>query len=194
MTLAQAIYQVNFSASSRSELIAYIFNNNSLKNVVRQYIKNNGGSDEDANLIYSDMIVQFVKTCFGPKAHTEVNGDLEPYLVGIARYLWLAEIKRKGKGKEFTELNEANIQMSPSPESLFITHEKNLLLHNILDKLRSNCRAVLMHWANGFSMQEIANQLGYQSEGMARKKKSQCFAELNDFLMQNPHFKLQLIQ
>ena len=38
----------------------------------------------------------------------------------------------------------------PVAEEIFLTKERYSLLHDVLDKLRSNCRAVLMHWANGF--------------------------------------------
>jgi RNA polymerase sigma factor (sigma-70 family) len=191
MTLAHAILQVNHSESSRSQLITLIFNNPSLKNIVMNFVLKNGGNADDANIVFSDMIVQFIKTAFGPKAQSEVDGELEPYLVGIAKFIWYGEIRRRGKQNEAMAAQPDEAQ-EPSPESLFMTTERHNALAGILEKLRSNCRAVLMHWANGFSMQEIAEKLGYLSEGMARKKKSQCMAELNDFLMHNPHLKLQL--
>jgi RNA polymerase sigma factor (sigma-70 family) len=193
MTLAEAFNQVNLSTSSRSELIKYIYNNTTLKNVVTNYVINHGGNSDEATFVFNDMIVQFIKTAFGPKAQDNLVGELEPYLVGIARHLWYAEIKRKEKHAAFLSTVEMEQQLEPGPEELFITSERKNVLFNLLENLRGNCRAVLMHWANGFSMQEIAEKLNYQSEGMARKKKSHCLSELNEYLMQYPQIKNLLL-
>jgi DNA-binding NarL/FixJ family response regulator len=49
-----------------------------------------------------------------------------------------------------------------------------------------------MAWANGLSMKEIAQKMNYQSEGMARKKKSQCMKQLIEFIQSNPALKSAL--
>jgi RNA polymerase sigma factor (sigma-70 family) len=191
MTLAIAISQVNQSETTRSELISKVFNNMSLKKAVMNYVIKNGGNTDDASIVFSDMIVQFVKTAFSKKTQIIDDGNLDAYLFTIAKYIWISEIKKKGKENLFKDA-QLNEEQAPSVEKLFLNSERYSALHNVLDKLRNNCKAVLMHWGNGYSMQEIADKLGYLSEGMARKKKSQCMAELNEFLMNNPQLKLQL--
>lgn len=192
MQLIHAAIQVNMSETSRSELIAYIYNAPGIRGNLNKFILTHGGTAEEANTLFNETIVQFIKTAFGMREYSHLTGDLEPYLFGIARNLWYAEVKRRGKQNSLIQDLGNEEKLDPCPEELYLTKERNSLFASLLSQLRSNCRAVLMHWANGFSMIEIAEKLGYQSEGMARKKKSQCLAELNDFLFQNPHIKLQL--
>lgn len=192
MSLLIAIGQVNQSEKERRALISKIYHNTKIKTSIFSLIQKSGGETHDATLIFDETIVHFVKTAFN-KANASLSGDLEPYLMGIARNLWYQECKKRKREISLPEVvSHQTADDQPVAEEVFLTKERYTLLHDVLEKLRSNCRAVLMHWANGFSMTEIAEKLGYQSEGMARKKKSQCLAELNDFLFQNPHIKLQL--
>lgn len=192
MKLFQAFLKINTSETSRSALISYIYNSPDLRGNINKFVLTHGGIPEDANTIFNETIVQFIKTAFGLRDYSHLTGELKPYLFGIARNLWYAEVKRRGKQNSLIQDLSVEEKLDPCPEEIFMTKERNNLLASLLSQLRSNCRAVLMHWANGFSMTEIAEKLGYQSEGMARKKKSQCLAELNDFLFQNPQIKLQL--
>ncbi len=192
MSLLLAIGQVNHSERERRALIAKIYHNHQIKSSIHSLIQKSGGEAHDASFIFDETIVQFVKTAFN-KSNTTFSGDLEPYLMGIARNLWYQECKKRKREISLPDVvSHQTADDQPVAEEIYLTRERHTLLHAVLDKLRSNCRAVLMHWANGFSMAEIADKLGYQSEGMARKKKSQCLAELNDFLLQNPHIKIQL--
>ena len=191
MNLIEAVHLVNYSEDSRSQVISFIFNDTDFKIAVHSYVKKNGGTPEEAALVFDDTIVQFIKTAFSPNS-TNLKGELEPYLMGIARHLWFAELRKKNRINS-TEFKDQDItDNSPSIETLYLTEERYKLLDALLIKLKGNCKLVLMHWANGFSMTEIAQKLGYQSEGMARKKKSHCLSELNDFLFQNPSIKMQL--
>jgi RNA polymerase sigma factor (sigma-70 family) len=188
MNLVTAIKLVNDSEHSRSQLIYDIFNNVSVKNNISKYILQNGGNIDDTQHIFNEMIVQFIKTAFGKKAQNIEDGLLEPYLFNIAKYLWYGEIKRRTKENGYTGNLQIEVE-EPSSEYIYLTSERHLALKELLDKLRSNCRSVLMLWANGYSMKEIAEQLGYLSEGMARKKKSQCMAEINEYLINHPQLK-----
>ena len=61
-------------------------------------IQKSGGETHDASLIFDETIVHFVKTAFN-KANSSLSGELEPYLMGIARNLWYQECKKKKKRK-----------------------------------------------------------------------------------------------
>lgn len=188
MNLAQTITLIQQSQNDRNIVIEQLFNDLELKNKVVVYIKKNGGSKEDGLYIFDEMIVQFIKTAIA-KSNLQYNVELNAYLMGIVHHLWYKEKEKKNK---FSELKPHQEEFSNAYEEIFLNKERYAILNTVLTKLRANCRAVLMHWANGFSMQEIADKLGYQSEGMARKKKSQCMAELNDFLINHPNIKDQL--
>lgn len=193
MNLAECFQRIKQSSTERNEVLISIHNNLHLKNTIKSYLKSKGASEFELNQLFNETLVALIKTGFASNNIHVFSGDLEPYLMGIARNLWYQECKKRKREISLPEvISHQTADDQPVAEEIFLTKERYSLLHAVLDKLRSNCRAVLMHWANGFSMTEIAEKLGYQSEGMARKKKSQCLAELNDFLFQNPHIKLQL--
>lgn len=190
MLLAEAVNKINNSSSERDKVVTIIFQDDRLKALIKNYVTKHGGSEADAEWVFDEMIVQFLKTVFG-KNGAVYTGELNAYLTGIGHNIWYHELKKLGRYSELKEQHLAD-KIEPGPEPIFLNNEKYKLLEVVLTKLRANCRAVLMHWANGFSMQEIAEKLNYQSEGMARKKKSQCMAELNDFLINHPNIKDQL--
>ena len=61
-----------------------------------------------------------------------------------------------------------------------------------MNHLKSNCKQVLMYWAGGYNMSEIAQLVGYKSEGMARKKKCECYKELIVWLEAHPEYLNEL--
>lgn len=193
MSIEEAVKAIRLNEGTRSQVISSIYHDTMLKGTVCKYVMNHQGSLDEALLVFNDMIVQFVKTGFSDHSST-LAGDLNPYLMGIAKYLWFAELKKKlASHYESFDMDIHQGVTMEEPESLFLTKERRKVLIELLSLLRSNCKDVLMHWANGFSMVEIAEKLNYQSEGMARKKKSQCFKELLDYLHAHPHLKDQLI-
>ncbi|MEP7196235.1 MAG: sigma-70 family RNA polymerase sigma factor [Saprospiraceae bacterium] len=160
-----------------------------LRSSVQQYIMKSGGQSDDAEQIYSELIIQCVKTMFSRKEFDQ-DGPLDAYLMGIAKYLWLAELKRKKSAGHIDEIQDSSMpDIQASTEQIFLNSERRDLLNDLLMKLRGNCQEVLMHWANGYNMEEIAQKLNYQSEGMARKKKSQCLKELLEYIACHPHIK-----
>ena len=122
------------------------------------------------------------------------DGPVTAYLLGIAKFVWFSEMKRRNKILT-NEIKEPEVLVSLDGFELnFISEEKSRALHKIMVTLRGNCKEVLMAWANGLSMKEIAHNLNYQSEGMARKKKSQCMKQLVEFIHSNPDLKSALSQ
>lgn len=66
------------------------------------------------------------------------------------------------------------------------------MLHNVLDQLGVKCREVLMYWAAGYKMAEIAKMLDYKTDVVVRRKKMNCMQELLKFMDANAHIKSQL--
>ena len=48
------------------------------------------------------------------------------------------------------------------------------------------CQKVLEMWSQNYAMKEIAQALGYKSEGMVRKKKHQCLRKLTQMIEARP--------
>lgn len=163
-----------------------------LKDDIIQHVIKNSGTQDDGLMIFHDSIVVFTKKVFTHK-ELEINNSLEGYIYGIARMLWLNKLRKEGHHKlqELTPVHDHATEDSNQLVTL-MKKEHNQMLHKILGSLGLNCKEVLMYWAGGFAMAEIAKILGYASEGMVRKKKHQCYKSLVEIMAKNDTFKEQL--
>lgn len=172
--------------SSRREAISTLAKDTVLKGKIISYIKNNSGDATDGETIFHDVIVTFVKTML-TKRDYQISTHLHGYLFGVARNLWMNELRKKGRHQS-APLEYADNEASDSDQAkLIMIGERSKVLKAVLGQMRKNCKDVLLHWSAGFSMVEIASKLGYKSDGVARKKKSECMKELYAYLGNNPH-------
>lgn len=177
---------------NRQHAIRIITNDKKLKKDVIAHVLKNSGTPDDGLMIYHDSIIAFVKKVFTNHDFI-LEGSVSAYIYGIGRNLWFAKLKKDTRNpihqaKELDHNNEEIDDWIHTFENL----ERNKVIQGILKHLKVNCKQVLMYWAGGYKMKEIAAILGYKSEGVVRKKKHQCFKELVDWLEQHPDIKNEL--
>ena len=80
-------------------------------------------------------------------------------------------------------------QHTEDPEWILLEKEQEEELDSLLNALGDTCKKVLRLWQLSYSMKEIASELGYKSEGVARKKKRLCMKKLLEILDENPEIK-----
>ena len=73
-----------------------------------------------------------------------------------------------------------------SVEHKLLDTERRGQLELIFDRLKEKCKEVLLAWANGYAMQEIAEQLAYTSAQVAMNKKNKCLKELHQMIHHDP--------
>lgn len=180
------------NASTRRNAILSLTADIELRNKIHRYIRNHNGSQTEALTIYNDMIVTFIKIVH-TRASFELDRPLPAYLMGIAKNLWYNEIRKRTKAGT-TDIDKVAEQRDESITAveLLIKGDKAEILNKVLGQMKIKCKEVLMHWSSGYKMQEIANILGYKSDGVARKKKSECMKELLTYLADKPYIKHQL--
>ncbi len=145
---------------------------------------NNKGQESDFSSLLNQALVRFHKTVVSKKDFTLETNYIN-YILGIAHFVWIKELKVKGK--HATEQIDAAYDLSEEiVEIEFLEKERRHVLKEILGELGLNCREVLMFWSSGYSMVEIAEKLGYKSPGMAKKKKHVCMKALYAHLESNP--------
>jgi RNA polymerase sigma factor (sigma-70 family) len=144
--------------------------------MVRCFIRNNNGSEEDARDIFQDtLLVLFQKV---RKETIQLTCSLGTYLYSISRYLWLKELaRRRWIAHNPVDLDEffdatADIgQISEQNERLFLYR-----LH--FDKLSEDCQQVLNLFMEGHSIAEITLLMGYSSEQYTRNRRYRCKSSL----------------
>ena len=147
-----------------------------------------GANSDDVETIFNTSLMQFMKTVVNNKEF-EISTSIDSYIIGIARYVWYNELRQQIKNRSEEIEDQYDLSTDVTPESLVIDHSQKDIIAELLSYLGKNCREVLMYWANGYKMVEIAELVGYKSPNMARKKKYKCLKELLTFLDKNPHIK-----
>ena len=155
-----------------NRVLQYIYKNTF--NPVKQLIIHNAGSDSDAEDIFQEaLIIIFQKLKDEPEF--ELNAAFSTYIYSISRLLWLKHL-RKIRKIEIDPLNrdmEERIEFEePSP-----VEDKDLrmaIYQRTLLKIPEDCQKILRLTAQDLSSKEIAQQLGFRSEGYVRKRRHFC--------------------
>lgn len=188
----EILKQIRSSTAERRLAITSIANDQKLKRDIITHITKNSGSEDDGLMVFHDSIVAFVQKVFTNKEF-QLKSTMRAYIYGIARLQWLTKLQKENRNPLHSskELNQEDID-NHDIESIVIDKERSEKIKHILLQLKVNCKQVLMYWAGGYKMSEIADILGYKTEGSVRKKKYECFKELVKWLGNHPEEKEDL--
>lgn len=159
-----------------------LYANPKLRSNTERFILSNSGTIDDAQTIFCDAIVNFIKNCY--KDQFIIHSSLENYFFGVTKNLWFKTIRQR---KSTTDLEQVPEEPGEDdPELLLITAEQKQLLGKILGKIDEKCRKVLTLWARDMKMKTIAQKLSYNSPEVVRKKKHFCLKKLIEVVHQHP--------
>ena len=174
----------------RDRVLIQLYKDEKLRIGVVNVVRKLGGTSEDFEDVFSTTLMQFVKTVIN-RPELTIKHQLNTYIISIAKYICMAQ-RKKNKNLNLNYDMNNELDFEEGPESLVIIKEKIYLLHEVISSLGDKCKEVLMYWANGYRMKEIAKLMGYKSENMARKKKYKCFKALLIMMEKNPKIKSAL--
>ena len=182
------VLKIRSGKAGRDGVLVSLYHDKVLRTKVEYVALKHGGQKVDFDLIFNSTIMQFVKTVINNKDFS-IQSSLYSYMSGITRYIMLNDLKKTNRHRTEDIDDQNNIKTEHTPESLILDQSKVDQLDELLQKLGKNCKEVLMHWANGYSMKEIAVMMNYKSDMMAKKKKYKCFKELLNYLEEHPEIK-----
>lgn len=186
------VKKITASAEERREVVRMLANDAKLMSDIQSYVLKNSGTSDEGQMVFHDSIIAFVKKVFSDRNFI-LTSSHQQYLFGIAKNIWLSHLRKKSKLPETFSMDEVIVTFPDDDTDIKLFSEDKLrIIHKILDVLKPNCKEVLLHWAGGFSMQEIAEKLGFPSEGAARKKKCECYKSLIEWLEKHPHYIKEL--
>jgi RNA polymerase sigma factor (sigma-70 family) len=182
--------QIRGSSEERQRSIGFIVADAKLRDDILKHVISHGGTDDDGRTVLHDSVLVFVKRIFSDHDFV-LESSVEAYIFGIARLQWQMFL-RKNKQNPLSQAEEIQESHVGRQEQFVIDGEKYEALQKVLSKISPKCREVLLYWAGGYSMLEIAKLCGYESDGMARKKKCECFKSLVKLLQDHPSLLKQL--
>jgi RNA polymerase sigma factor (sigma-70 family) len=139
---------------------------------IKQYIKANSGTADDAEDIFQDALVILYKKVHSPGFNLTVS--LKTYLLAVAKNCWLQELRQRKKipaGEVVTEPVDINTTEEPAFD--FATAAFNLL--------GDKCRELLIQfYFKKKSYKEIAASLAFSDELVAKNQKYRCLQKAKE--------------
>jgi len=149
----------------------YLYRKN-YKMMTRLVLNNNGTEDEAKDIFQEAVII------FWQKIRSEtfiLTSKISTFLYSVCQNLWRKELERKSKySREFADTKEY---------SDFDKEEREKIVHDCINELGETCKKVLLYYYfDNFSMQEIADKLGFSNADTAKTKKYKCKKELDELI------------
>jgi RNA polymerase sigma factor (sigma-70 family) len=149
------------------------------------FVRSKNGLAEEAKDIFQEGIMIFYKKARQPGLVIEYAST---FFFSICKNLWLEKIRQKANRekilREITPLEEASDDLEASLEK-----ERNNILLLLLEKLGDGCQAILLNfYYEKKNMQEIAQEMAFASEAVAKNKKSNCMKKLRELIAGNRNY------
>ncbi len=157
-----------------------------LESLVQKY----NGSDADAQDVFQDsLIVLFNQVKSG---QFELKSSISTYLYAIARNIWFKKFRTVSKESELQAVHEA-IPEEENQLGFLEKSEKSNLIAQLLGQLDEKCRKLLLlFYYERQRMKYIADEMGWQSEQVAKNQKTLCMKKLKGMVNANPNLKMNL--
>ena len=156
------------------------------------FIINNSGSRQDAEDVFQEVVLNFIESVQKDKFRGE--STVKTFLFSLNKFIWLNELKRKGRALQ-RELNyEANTDRTEDDVSeLVVDRESRQQVFELVEQLGENCKKILlMFYYENRSMREILQVLDYENEQVVRNKKYKCLKQLEKIINEKPGLRQTL--
>lgn len=170
--------------NERQAAIRAIYNDSGLKRMVAAFVSKNKGNEADGQDMFHEGIIVLDRNIREGKFRGEA--PLKGYLYSICRFLWMNQMRKQSHTDTVAEMPISSEADTQSPEVILVTEERKAVLNSLLAELGERCQKILELWKLSYSMEEIAEKLGFSSSDMAKKAKYRCHVSLLQMIQNNP--------
>jgi RNA polymerase sigma factor (sigma-70 family) len=150
--------------------------------IVKTYINQNKGTDEDAEDIFQEVILSFIELV--KKDKFRGDSSIATFLYAITRNNWLNELKKRGRSK----LRDEKFEKAKDTTEMDISHyivnrEQRAQLMQVVDSLGETCKKILLaFYYDNLAIKDILQNLQYENEQVVRNKKYKCLKQLEQMI------------
>jgi len=179
------ITAIQTGGAAREEALRQLYLRPGLRETVIRHVLDHGGAFDDARDVFQDTLVLFDRNL--REGRYEGRSALSTYFVAIAKWHWLTLRRQKGRYGNLEEHHyEGTVE---SPEADALRGEERTLLAEALTQIGERCKGLLRLYQLDYSMEEIANTMGYSGADVAKKEAYRCRMKLREILEKNPYWK-----
>jgi RNA polymerase sigma factor (sigma-70 family) len=158
--------------------------------MIAKHIRNNNGKEEDAQDIFQETLIVFVKSI--QKSDFKLTAKIGTYLYSIAHRMWLYKLRgnkstssmeKDGKTIDLIDTGEFELEEKQQYE------DKHILMAKILNELKEDCQQLLKSfYFKKRSLSEIAQKMDYTA-AFIKVKKNRCMNAFRKLIETSPEFK-----
>ncbi|WP_020598832.1 RNA polymerase sigma factor [Spirosoma panaciterrae] len=141
--------------------------------MVRHYVKENRGTDEDAKDIFQEALIAYYEKAID--GQLTLTSSVSTYLMGICKNLWRQELSKRAckTGLSHAPVDEIG-------EEIMVDDEQSpATLMTFVEQLGETCKSILVSFYYfGQRLEQIAEQHGYRSVRSATVQKFKCLERL----------------
>ena len=151
--------------------------------LIKNYVKKNSGTEDDAKDIFQEAIVNFYEKVIS--GNFLLTSSIKTYIFSVCKNMWL----KKLRGIKINDDLDNHIDKQIEPPFVFEIDKKALkplkqILNEQMEKLGKPCKSVLVsYYYMKQSMEEIAKKLGYDNTHSARNQKYKCLQRLKTLVL-----------
>ncbi len=153
---------------------------------IRQLVKDHVGTEDDAKDVFQDAIIVIYEMV--QKPDFQLTSKFSTLFYGVGRNLWMSR-RQKKTNLEVTIPEDAKYIPDDSLNIDLLQVERGKIFYKALRHLGEDCQKLLELFFQNYKMEEIAQRMGYASEGYARVRKSQCKDRLVETIKKDAAFK-----
>ena len=155
--------------------------------LLEQYVLQNQGSRSDAEDIFQETMVAFIRQVEEGKFRAE--SSIRTFLYALNRNIWLNELKKRGRShlrEERFAAGEEKLQLAI--DGILEQQEHNMELMRSIQNLGDSCKKILLlFYYEQRPIREILSVVSYQNEQVVRNKKMKCLKKLEEMVRANGH-------
>jgi RNA polymerase sigma factor (sigma-70 family) len=172
----------------RQLALAHFFENPRLLKWVIGHVRQNSGNEQDAKDVFEESFIVFERQVRA--GHFRGESSLETWFHGIARWQWVAFLRKK---RPNVELEKADLpSIAENPEKILISEERRVILHQLIAQVGERCQKLIGLFQLSHSMREIRELLGYKSDQVAANEVHSCREKLKKIIQNHPEYLLIL--
>ncbi|GAB3901943.1 hypothetical protein GCM10028803_27540 [Larkinella knui] len=141
--------------------------------------------EDDCASAYSDTILTVIEHILA--GHFEGRSELATYIYQIFNNKCIDLIRKKSTQRDqvhqAVSLDDSLLQLPDSARSIvqqLIAQSDVDRLRSLIGKLGEKCRDMILAWGEGYSDEEIARQLNYNTASVAKTSRLRCLERLKE--------------
>ena len=176
----------------RKMALRFMFEHPTLRQSTIAHVRKHGGNRQDGEDVFQEAIIVFDRKLRMGDFRGE--GSAEAFFMGIVRWHWFNEQQKSLKTAVVSTQNTPEPPPDGDPELDYLLTERREQIDELLKQLTDKCRNLLKMYQLDYSMEEIAQLMGFANGGVAKKEAFLCRKRFRAVLKLHPEIWNDIIK